>query len=223
MVKGSTRTTIIAVDGPAAAGKGTLARGLADHFGLRYLDSGKLYRAVAARLLRTGGDPENAEQAVAAARALGEDDVSAPDLRDEAVGRAASTVGAIPAVRAALIDYQRAFGRTPPGAVVDGRDIGTIVFPDATHKLFVTASLETRAERRYKELRERDVACDRTEVLREMAERDARDRERAVAPLDRAVDALVLDTSNLDVAAALAAGVAAISGGGRGPTPGGSP
>ncbi len=206
--------TVIAVDGPAAAGKGTLARRLADHLGLRYLDSGMLYRAAAARVLRAGGDPSDTGQAVAAARALSEEELSAPGLRDEAVGAAASVVAAIPEVRAALVDYQRAFGRTPPGAVIDGRDIGTVVFPDATHKLFVTASLEIRARRRYGELRDRGVVRDHEHVLREMAERDARDRARAVAPMVPARDAVVIDTSGLDIDAAFEASLAAIGAGG---------
>lgn len=196
---------IIAIDGPAAAGKRTLARRLAALLGLRYLDSGELYRAVARRVLGAGGDPADAGQAAAAARALTEEDLSTPGLRDEAVGRAASVVAAIPEVRAALLEYQRAFGRAPPGAVIDGRDIGTVVFPDAAHKLFVTASLEIRAGRRTRELREGGVACDREQVLNEMAERDARDRRRAVAPLAPAKDAFVLDTTGLDADAAFAA------------------
>lgn len=202
--------TIITVDGPVAAGKGTLARRLAAHLGLRYLDSGMLYRAVAARILRTGGDPSDAGQAITAAEAFNADDLDVPGLRDEAVGRGASVVAAIPRVRAVLLNYQRAFGRTPPGAVIDGRDIGTVVFPDASHKLFVTASLDTRVDRRYKELRERGVTCDRDGVLREMVDRDTRDRERAVAPLVPAHDAVVIDTSRLDAEAVFEAGLAAV-------------
>lgn len=204
---------VIAVDGPAAAGKGTLARRLAAHFGLRHLDSGTLYRAVAARLLHDGCDPADATAAEDAARALDEGDLTAADLRDEAVGRAASVVAAIPAVRHALIDYQRRFGRTPPGAVIDGRDIGTVVFPDAEHKLYVTASAEARAERRYLELVQRGETADRAAVRREMAERDARDAERTVAPMVPAADAIVLDTSGLDIDAAFEAALAALDGG----------
>ena len=204
---------VIAVDGPAAAGKGTLARRLAAHFGLRHLDSGTLYRAVAARLLHDGCDPADATAAEAAARALDEADLGAADLRDEAVGRAASVVAAIPAVRHALIDYQRRFGRTPPGAVIDGRDIGTVVFPDAEHKLYVTASAEARAERRYLELVQRGETADRAAVRREMAERDARDAERTVAPMVPAADAIVLDTSGLDIDAAFEAALAALDSG----------
>jgi len=216
--------TIIAVDGPAAAGKGTLARRLADRLGLRYLESGRLYRAVAARLLREGGDPTDAARAAAIARDLREADLEAADLRDERVGRAASIVSAIPAVRRALLDYQRAFGHRPPGAVIDGRDIGTVVFPDATHKLFVTASAEARAERRWRELVARGVATTRAAVLRDLVERDARDTARAVAPLAPAADAIVLDTTDMDIEAAFAAALAAIGaappGGGAGPSRG---
>ncbi len=208
-----TSGVVIAVDGPAAAGTGTLARRLAAYFGLRHLDSGTLYRAVGARLLRQAGDPADAAAAEAAARALDESDLAAANLRDEAVGRAASVVAAIPAVRRALIDTQRRFGRTPPGAVIDGRDIGTVVFPDAEHKLYVTASAEARAERRYLELAARGEPADRAAVRREMAKRDARDAERAVAPMVPAADAIVLDTSGLDIDAVFEAALATLDGG----------
>jgi len=201
---------VIAVDGPAAAGKGTLARRLAAHLGLRYLESGRLYRAVAARLLREGGEPEDAARAAAIARDLRDADLEAPDLRDERVGHAASVVSAMPEVRAALLDYQRAFGRTPPGAVIDGRDIGTVVFPDADRKLFVTASAEARAERRWRELVARGEPASREDVLRALRERDRRDATRKVAPLAPAADAIVLDTTEMDADAAFAAALAAI-------------
>ena len=207
-----TDVTVIAIDGPAASGKGTLARRLADHLGLRYLESGRLYRAVAARLLREGGEPRDTGRAVATARALTAADIEAPGLRDEAVGQAASVVAAIAGVRAALLGYQRDFAATPPGAVVEGRDIGTVVFPEATHKLFVTASLEVRTERRCKELADKGMATEWRAVRDEMAARDARDRGRDVAPLAAADDAYVLDTSELDGEAALAAALALISG-----------
>jgi cytidylate kinase len=203
---------VIAVDGPSAAGKGTLARRLAAHFGLRYLDSGRLYRAVAARLLKDGDDPADEARAVAAARALDDADLEAPNLRDEAVGQAASVVAPIAAVRAALLDYQRGVAATPPGAVIDGRDIGTVVCPGAVHKLFVTARLEVRVERRFLELGAAGATVDRDRVRREMAERDARDRERGTAPLAAAPDAIVLDTSELDADGAFEAALAAISG-----------
>ncbi len=204
------QTTIIAVDGPAASGKGTLARRLADHLGLRHFDSGKLYRATTWRLLRGGGDPADPEQAVAAAAALGEEDHLAPELLDEAVGQAAALVAKFPAVRAVLLERQRALGRRPPGTVIDGRDIGTVVFPDATHKLFVTASLECRAERRWRELRELGVGPTQEAVLRDIAARDAHDKGRETAPLLVAPDAITIDTTDLDRDAALAAALAAI-------------
>lgn len=202
--------TVIAVDGPAAAGKGTLARRLADHLGLRYLDSGRLYRAVAAKLLRGGNDPNDAARAVAAARSLTPEDLEASGLRHETVGRAASVLAPQAEVRAALLGYQRDFAQGPPGAVIDGRDIGTVVFPDATHKLFVTASLEVRVARRCRELAERGEAADRAAVRGEMAARDARDQGRDVAPLVAAADAHVLDTSQLDAEAAFSAALALI-------------
>ena len=202
--------TVIAIDGPAASGKGTLARRLAERLGLRYLDSGRLYRAVAAKLLRDGDDPNDADRAVAAARALTAEDREASDLRDEAVGQAASVLAPIAAVRAVLLDYQRSFAAAPPGAVVDGRDIGTVVFPQATHKLFVTASLEVRAARRCKELADQGAAYGGEAVRQEMAARDARDRGRGVAPLAAADDAHVLDTSELDADATLEAALAFI-------------
>lgn len=203
--------TVIAVDGPSAAGKGTLARRLAAHFSLRYLDSGSLYRAVAARLLRDGADLHDKSLAVAAAEDLNEADLAAPNLRFEAVGQAASVISPIPALRAALLDYQRGFAATPPGAVIDGRDIGTVVCPDATHKLFITASPEVRVERRYLELTAAGGPADRDQVRREMAARDARDESRDMAPLAVAADATELDTSELDVDQAFAAALAAIS------------
>ena len=202
--------TVIAVDGPAAAGKGTLARRLADHLGLRYLDSGRLYRAVAAKLLRGGDDPADAARAVAAAQALTPEDLEAPGLRDEAVGQAASVLAPLAEVRAALLGYQRNFAAAPPGAVIDGRDTGTVVFPEATHKLFVTASLEVRVARRCRELAGRGEAVDRAAVQGEMTARDARDQDRDVAPLAAAADAHVLDTSELDAEAAFSAALAAI-------------
>jgi len=196
---------VIAVDGPAAAGKGTLARRLADRYGLRHLDSGLLYRAVGMRVLRAGGDPADVAAALAAARSLTEAELAAPDLRGAEAGQAASVVAVIPEVRAALLDYLRAFGGRPPGAVIDGRDIGTVVFPNADHKLYVTASLDARARRRAAELG-RPV----DELRRDLAIRDARDAGRAVAPLAPAADAFILDTSNLDIDDAFAAAVAAI-------------
>ena len=193
---------IIAIDGPAAAGKGTLARRLADHFDLALLDTGLLYRAVGMNLVRAGADPDDAAKAAEAARNLKPEDLEAGDLRDDAAADAASRVSAVPDVRAALLDFQRSFAAEPPGgtrgAVLDGRDIGTMVCPDAESKLFVTASPEVRAERRYLELRERGLDAIHGRVLADMKERDARDSERTVSPLEPAKDAFLLDTSDLD-------------------------
>lgn len=193
--------TIIAVDGPAAAGKGTLARRLAVALGLPYLDTGLLYRAVGRRLLDAGADPRDAIHAEAAARVLIAEDLARTDLRGPAADMAASAVAAIPAVRAALLDWQRDFGRAQ-GAVMDGRDIGTVVFPDAQAKLFVTASIEERTRRRLAELRARGVAADPVQVEAELRVRDAQDEARPVAPLRPAADALLLDTTALDAEAA---------------------
>ena len=202
---------IIAIDGPAAAGKGTLAKRIAEHFGLAHLDTGALYRATAARVIKSGGDPKDADIARNAAERLDPEDLAAPELRDQAVGAAASLVAAHPEVRTALVEYQRRFAQNPPGgavgAVLDGRDIGTVILPDADVKIFVSASLEARAGRRHKELREQGAESIRSAVLRELAERDKRDRDRAVAPLAAAPDAFLLDTTNLDADAAFAAAV----------------
>jgi cytidylate kinase len=200
---------IIAVDGPAAAGKGTLARRLAAHLGLPYLDTGLLYRATGRRVLDAGGDPADPAAAEAAARALAPEDLARPDLRAEDAAAAASKVAAIPAVRAALLDFQRRFGAAR-GGVLDGRDIGTVVFPEAPVKLFVTASPEVRAARRHAELLGKGVAARLEDVAAEMAERDARDSARGVAPLRPAEDALILDTSALDAEAAFAAALALV-------------
>lgn len=206
---------IIAIDGPAAAGKGTLARRLAAHLGFAYLDTGLLYRATGLAVLRRGGNPSDPAAAATAARALVANDLDNPDLRSDAAAQAASQVAAIPAVRAALLDFQRRFADHPPdsaaGAILDGRDIGTVVCPTAEAKLFVTASLEARAQRRLKELRDRGIASIGSRVLREMRERDARDRRRRVAPLVAAEDAFTLDTTELDADAAFEAALAFIS------------
>lgn len=195
---------IVAVDGPAASGKGTLARRLARTLGLPYLDTGLLYRAVGLAVLRAGGDPADEEAAVAAARALDPHALDDPALREDDAAQAASVVAAIPEVRRQLLAFQRKFAESPGGAVLDGRDIGTVVCPDADAKLFVTASLEARAARRLKELRERGVEAIHSRVLGDMQERDARDSRRAVSPLVPAADAYVLDTTELDADAALA-------------------
>jgi cytidylate kinase len=200
---------IIAVDGPAAAGKGTLARALAAHLNLPYLDTGLLYRAVGRRLLDAGTDPRDAPAAEAAARALAPADLDRADLRGPEADMAASAVAAIPAVRAALLDFQRRFGAAH-GAVLDGRDIGTVVFPEAPVKLFVTASVAERARRRFLELRGRGVLADPEQVAAEIRVRDVQDANRPVAPLRQAEDALHLDTTHLDAAAALAAASALV-------------
>lgn len=202
---------IIAVDGPAGAGKGTLARRLARHFGIAHLDTGLLYRAVGRDLLAAGKDPADPALASAAARSLDAGSLEDPRLRDEDVGAAASVVAVIPAVREALLAFQRDFARRPGGAVLDGRDIGTVVCPDADAKLFVTASAEVRARRRWKELRERGVSAIWERVLAEMLERDARDAQRSVAPLVPASDAIVLDSSGLDADAVFNAALDAIA------------
>ncbi len=198
---------IIAIDGPAASGKGTLARRIAQKFGLTYLDTGSLYRAVAASLLAAGGNPADEAAAAAAARDVVPGSIDEATLRRDDIGQAASVVAAQPAVRQALLDTQRRIARTGSGAVLDGRDIGTVVCPDADVKLFVQAEPEVRAERRYRELSERGQTANYDNVLRDLRERDARDRERAQAPLKPADDAHLLDTSKLDIEAAFRAAV----------------
>ncbi len=201
------RPFIVAIDGPAASGKGTLARRLAKRFGLAHLDSGKLYRATALLVLREDGDPADPGVATAAARRVSPAVLGDPLLSSEAVARASSILSALPAVRAELLATQRDFAAHPPalahsgtprGAVIDGRDIGTVVCHDAAVKLFVTASPEARAERRAKELREGGAAAIYEDVLQDMKERDARDSGRRVAPLAAAPDAVTIDTTGLD-------------------------
>ncbi|MEO6199275.1 MAG: d(CMP) kinase [Sphingomicrobium sp.] len=188
---------LIAVDGPAASGKGTIAKALAAHFGLPHMDTGLLYRSVALTLWRWGGDPGNVFEAVRACTELGigaED----PELRSEAVSQIASKISVYPAVRAALIKRQQAFAAQAGGAVLDGRDIGSVIAPDATVKLFVTASPAVRARRRLAEYAERGMAAEFDEVLADIKARDARDTERRAAPLTQAGDAIALDTSEMD-------------------------
>lgn len=195
---------VIAIDGPSAAGKGTLARRLAAHFRLPHLDTGLLYRAVGF-LAEKSGRP-----AGEVANALQSSDLDDPDLRTDQAGQAASKVAALPEVRDNLLNFQKKFASQASGAVLDGRDIGTVICPAAPVKLFVTASLEARAERRYQELRERGLDTIKPRVLAEMAERDRRDSERAAAPLKAAPDAFLLDTSDMDADAAFAAALAFI-------------
>lgn len=207
------RPVVIAIDGPAAAGKGTLARRLAAHFGYDYLDTGGLYRAVGLAVMRAGLDPADEAQAADAAARLDVALLGDPELRSEAAGAAASKVAALPAVRKALLAFQRDFACNPPGgkgAVLDGRDIGTVVCPDAAVKLFVTADLETRARRRFDELRARDGRLTYDAVLVDLAARDARDAARSTAPLKQAADAHLLDTTNSDIDSVFNAALALI-------------
>lgn len=194
---------VIAVDGPAASGKGTIARALARELGLPHMDTGLLYRAVGLKLWRWGGDPGNEFEALRACAELGFDPAD-PELRSEPVSKFASAVSAYPSVREALLERQQEFARQPGGAVLDGRDIGTVIAPDAEVKLFVTASPEVRAQRRVRELLERGMPGHYEDVLADIRARDERDSHRAVAPLRQAADALLLDTSALDVEQAIA-------------------
>jgi cytidylate kinase len=207
-----TRPPVVAIDGPAASGKGTLARRIAAELGFDHLDSGALYRAVALTVLRAGASPDDRTAAVGAALALDPARAAAlqadPEIRSDATGSAASVVSAVPAVRAALFDAQRSFAAHPPGgrgAVIDGRDIGTVICADAPAKLFVTADTEIRARRRLGELQGRGVAAIFDSVLADMKERDRRDSQRATAPMVAAPDAFVLDTSRMTADEAFAA------------------
>ncbi len=203
---------IVAIDGPAASGKGTLARRIAKHFGLTYLDTGSLYRTVACAMLADGLDPHDAEAAHHTAETLDLKRFEDAQLRTIAVGEAASVVAAMPKVRQALLELQRTVASTPPGAVLDGRDIGTVVCPDADVKLFVTASPEERARRRHLELQAGGDVQTYDLVLEQLRIRDRRDAERSEAPLKPAEDAVLLDTSELDIEAAFQAAVEIVSG-----------
>ncbi len=198
---------IIAIDGPAASGKGTLAKRLAQHYGYRHLDTGVIYRAVAHALMRTGADLRDEALAVSAALALDPQTFDDPVLKSQQVGEAASVVSAIPRVREVLIDFQRHFAASPPGAVLDGRDIGTVICPHADVKIFVVADPEIRAHRRTLEARARGEAADEAAVLEDILKRDERDRNRAVAPLKPAADAYLLDNTNLDIEAGVRAAI----------------
>src|SRR5436309_7727987 len=206
---------IIAIDGPAASGKGTLGKRLAAHFGLRHLDTGLIYRAVAKAMLDAGHALDDRERAVAAAQALDPAEFDERELKGHAIGEAASIVSAIPQVRDALLAFQRDFAAEPPGAVLDGRDIGTVIAPDADVKIFVIAAPEERARRRAAELKASGQRADEAAILDDIQRRDERDRGRAVAPLKPASDAIELDTSNLDVEAAVAAAIGIVEGAGR--------
>jgi cytidylate kinase len=190
---------VIAVDGPAASGKGTVAGGLAAHYGLPMLDTGLLYRAVGVLLDRQGGDLDDPEAAAAIARALAPGQLADPAFRTRAAGEAASRVAVHPPVRAALLDLQRGFAAQPGGAVIDGRDIGTVIAPDAPAKLYVTASPEARAERRWKQLRGQGEAVELADILADIRIRDARDGGREAAPMRPAPDAVLLDTTEMTI------------------------
>jgi len=190
---------IIAIDGPAASGKGTLAKRLAAHYGYRHLDTGVIYRAVAYALIRAGADLCDEARAVQAALELDPDKFEDPILKTQTVAEAASVVSAIPRVREALVNFQRRFAAGPPGAVLDGRDIGTVICPHAEVKIFVLADPEVRARRRTLEARARGEKADEAAVLADILQRDERDKNRAVAPLKPADDAYLLDNSNLDI------------------------
>ena len=201
---------IIAIDGPAASGKGTLAKKLAAHYGLRHLDTGLLYRAVALAVLESGHKPSDRDTAIASAKAIDPAQFDETALKRYEVGEAASVVSAIPEVRAALFNLQQEFAAAPPGAVLDGRDIGTVICPSADVKIFVTASPEIRAQRRASELRGRGEPADETVVLADIIARDERDRSRSAAPLVKAADAFLLDTSALDIEGSFEAALALV-------------
>src|ERR1043166_119249 len=199
---------IIAIDGPAASGKGTLGKRLAAHYGYRHLDTGVIYRAVAKALLDAGADLTDEMIAVSAALALDPEKFGHPALKTQAVGEAASVVAAIPKVREVLVNFQRQFAADPPGAVLDGRDIGTVVCPNAEVKIFVVADPQVRARRRTLEARARGEEADEAAVLADILKRDERDRNRPVSPLRPAPDAHTLDNSNLDIEAGVRAAIA---------------
>ena len=201
---------VIAIDCPAASGKGTLARRLAAHYGLPHLDTGLLYRAVALTLIDAGASLDDEAAAARAAACLIADRLADPRLRERAMGEAASRVSGIPAVRAALLAWQQRFAGTPDGAVLDGRDIGTVICPDARVKLFITASAEERARRRHRELTGRGEAVSLAAILADIQARDARDASRSAAPLRAAADAVLLDTTELDADEAFAAARAVV-------------
>ena len=198
---------IIAIDGPAASGKGTLGKRLAAHYGLRHLDTGLIYRAVAKAVLDNGRSPGDAGAATAAAKSLDPSNFDEVALKAHAISEAASVVSAIPSVREALLAFQRGFAARQPGAVLDGRDIGTVICPDADVKIFVTATPEVRASRRAAEYKAQGRAVGEAEVLADIRNRDHRDQSRKIAPLRQAPDAHLLDTTHLDIDAAIRAAI----------------
>lgn len=199
------RPLVIAVDGPAASGKGTLSRRISKVYGIRYLDTGKLYRGVGWSVISQGHDPSDASAAEQAARALDPETVDRSELRSHEAGRAASMVATHPGVRQALLEFQRGFAAAMPGAVMDGRDIGTVICPDAQVKLFITASAEERAKRRFSELKDQEPGLSLDAVIDQIKRRDERDQSRDAAPLKPAPDAHLLDTTSLDIDTAFAA------------------
>ena len=198
---------IIAIDGPTASSKGTLGKRLAQHYGYRHLDTGVIYRAVAKALLDQGFELTDEARAVAAAMELDPEKFGHPELKSQRIGDAASVVSAIASVRDALVNFQRQFAADPPGAVLDGRDIGTVICPQAEVKIFVVASAEVRARRRTQEIKARGEAVDEAAVLDDIKKRDERDQNRAAAPLKAASDARLLDTSHLDIEGAVRAAI----------------
>ena len=198
---------IVAIDGPAASGKGTLGKRLAAHYGLRHLDTGLIYRAVAKVLIDTGRDPNDVAAATSAAKALDPSRFDEVALKAHSISEAASIVSAIPQVRTALLAFQREFAAKPPGAVLDGRDIGTVICPDAEVKIYVTATPEVRARRRAAEYQAQGRHIDEAAVLADIRKRDQRDQSRAAAPLKQAPDAHLLDTTHLDIDAAIRAAI----------------
>ena len=201
---------IIAIDGPAASGKGTLAKRLAQHYGFRHLDTGVIYRAVAKALLDQGFELTDEARAVAAAMALDPEKFGDPVLKSHQIGEAASVISVLPKVREALVSFQRQFAAEPPGAVLDGRDIGTVICPNAEVKIFVVADPAVRAHRRTLEARSRGEAADEAMILADILKRDERDKNRAAAPLKAAADAHILDNSNLDIEGGVRAAIAIV-------------
>lgn len=189
---------VVAIDGPAASGKGTVAKRLARYLGLAYLDTGSIYRAIGYSILSAGGNPEDKKTAIDAAKDLVPGDLKNIHLYDEGVGSAASIVSAIPKVREILLQFQRDFAKRPEGAVLDGRDIGTVICPNADYKFFITADIEARATRRFKQLQSKGIPVIYDTVLQDLTRRDERDSKRKIAPLKAAGDAIHIDTTNMD-------------------------
>lgn len=194
----SKKHMVIAIDGPAASGKGTVAKMVAKYFGMDYLDTGSIYRAVGYKLISEGISPEDKDAAVMVAKNITPDDIANPHLYDEGIGSAASIVSAIPEVRDALFNFQKNFAKSPNGAVLDGRDIGTVICPDADFKFFITANIETRAKRRFKQLQNQQNSIIYESVLDDLKRRDERDSQRSIAPLKKADDAIFIDTTDMN-------------------------